>query len=229
MHNIAVPSLHICNKHTCPVHSCTTSCKIHTCTKSCNIHTCTIPFDYNFPHIYIYVSLWARVSSVIEKTPPERTNLIGVRIVNVLCWPPVLHLKEHFWNYTPMAMLFDLATASQLSDDETLPKFSRLPLVQPRSPSSGGVSTTGIAQRVHISLTSPTARDGRFSSFQWRIPLFRKSFAFFQFFCCQAMLVSLLFSSISGHWDGPVWNQLIDPSAKRIIKKAKFGNVSTQS
>jgi hypothetical protein len=41
--------------------------------------------------------------------------------------------------------------------------------------------------------------------------------------------VSLLFSSISGHWDGPVWNQLIDPSAKRIIKKAKFGNVSPQS
>ena len=69
-----------------------------------------------------------------------------------------------------------------------------------------------------------------------------KVIRFFWIFCCHrkkgivcdfarliSMLVSLLFSSISGHWDGPVWNQLIDPSAKRIIKKAKFGNVSPQS
>ena len=128
MHNIAVPCLHICNIHTCPVHSCTTSCKIHTYTTSCNIHTCTIPIHFNFPHIYIYICIIVSACIVRDwKTPPERTNLIGVRIVNVLCWPPVLHLKEHFWKYTPMAMLFDVAAASQLSDDETLPKFFTAP------------------------------------------------------------------------------------------------------
>ena len=58
MHNIAVPCLHICNIHTCPVHSCTTSCKIHTYTTSCNIHTCTIPIHFNFPHIYNYIYIY---------------------------------------------------------------------------------------------------------------------------------------------------------------------------